>query len=264
MSLLPEQADAMRELQAVCHESQVDVVIIGAIALRVWLADDYRATEDVDAALALDLDEFPRVTERLEALGWRQDSRREHRWYSKRKARFDLLPVGERTRKAQEIFWPRGETRMRVIGYTYVFRDAVQRELAAGLWVRVAPIVVLALLKIVAYLDDPHSRHKDLQDLITLLRRHEEQGERRFDGDVLDAGVEYDEAGAYLLGRDLRALCAADARSEIEAIDRFLQRVCDPEFQVPVGVMPISAIAEGVAGRRCAREFAAFARGFWG
>ncbi len=97
-----------------------------------------------------------------------------------------------------------------------------------------------------------------------LLRRHEECGERRFDGDVLDAGVEYDEAGAYLLGRDLRALCIADVDGEDDAIDRFLQRVCDPEFQVPIGVLPIFAIAEGVAGRRCAREFGAFARGFRG
>lgn len=76
-----------------------------------------------------------------------------------------------------------------------MFRDAVECELAPGLTTRIVPLVVLALLKIVAYLDDPWTRQKDLQDLITFMRSYEQDGDRKFSEDVLYAGVEYEEAG---------------------------------------------------------------------
>ncbi len=69
--LLPEQVDALRSLERACRELEADVVVIGAIAYRAWVANDYRTTEDVDAAVALDMDEFSRLTERLVADGWR-------------------------------------------------------------------------------------------------------------------------------------------------------------------------------------------------
>jgi hypothetical protein len=52
--LLPEQAGALRQLQDVCRELGVDVVVVGAIGLRTWLRDEHRMTEDLDVAAALD------------------------------------------------------------------------------------------------------------------------------------------------------------------------------------------------------------------
>jgi predicted nucleotidyltransferase len=257
--LLPEQTRALRELRDCCQAIGTDMVVIGAMALRVWLPDMQRATEDIDAAVTLDLDQLPQLTEQLTAAGWRQDPRSEHRWYSRENARFDLLPIGEQARREKHLFWPRAETLMQAIGYDYVFRDAVEHEFAPDLEVRVAPLVVMALLKIAAYLDDPHARRKDLQDLVTLLRGYEEAGDRRFSDDVLNAGVEYDEAGAYLLGRDLKSLVATGAEADV--IERFIQRVCDADFQAPVALFPFIAVAEDGTSP-LAREFAAFARGF--
>jgi len=117
---------------------------------------------------------------------------------------------------------------MRVVGYEHVFRDAVRRELASGLEVKIVLPSVLALLKLISYLDSPHTRQKDLPDLVTLMIRDEEDGDRRFSGAVLDASVLYDEARAYLLGHDLRALCATE--DEVEVVERFLGHVCDPDF----------------------------------
>ncbi|MGH9160107.1 MAG: hypothetical protein ACRD2X_08995 [Vicinamibacteraceae bacterium] len=57
-----------------------------------------------------------------------------------------------------------------------------------------------------SYLDAPQTRQKDLGDVFTILRRYEESGERRFSDEMLDSGIQYDEAGAYLLGRDLKSL----------------------------------------------------------
>lgn len=80
---------------------------------------------------------------------------------------------------------------MRLVGYEHVFRDGVECELVPGLKTRIAPLVVLAPVKVVSYLDDPHTRQKDLQDFVTFMRKYEEHGDRRFSDDVLDAGVEY-------------------------------------------------------------------------
>jgi len=76
-----------------------NIVVIGAAAYRTWIADGFRATEDVDLVVALDLPDLPQLTGPLLGRGWRQDTRREHRWYSPREARIDLLPVGLQARR---------------------------------------------------------------------------------------------------------------------------------------------------------------------
>jgi predicted nucleotidyltransferase len=188
--LLPEQVDALRELRDVCDVLAIEIVVIGATALRVWIPDAQRLTEDVDVAVALDLDAFGPLTARLVNLGWHPDSRWEPRWHSQGHARVDLLPVGLRARAEKTIRWPRAETVMRVVGYDGVFRQAVLCTLAAGLHMRVAPVHVLALLKIVAYLNAPALRQKDLGDLLLLFDKYEDNGDRRFSDDVLDAGIQ--------------------------------------------------------------------------
>lgn len=260
-ALLPEQADALRDLQRVCGEHHVEIVLIGAIAYRFWLPDEHRMTEDVDAVLALDFDELPAVTDPLMAVGWRQDHHREHRWHAPGGARFDLLPVGPKARREQHIVWPQSGNRMTVVGFEHVVVDAVECELATGLWSKVAPLVVLALLKMVSYLDDPHVRRHDLQDLVMILRRYEETGDRRFSDEVLDSRVEYGEAGAYLLGLDVRRLCAT--QTEADLVERFSRKVGDPDFYIPIDVAGITGLdGPDIDQRSAQQQFAAFSRGF--
>lgn len=186
--LLPEQRRP-RELRDVCETLAIDLVVIGATALRVWIPDAQRLTEDVDVAVALDLDGFGPLTARLSDLGWNPDDRWEPRWHSRGHARVDLLPIGLRAREEKQIRWPRVETVMRVVGYDGVFRHAVRCELAADLDIRVAPLHVLALLKLIAYLDAPALRQKDVGDLLLILDKYEDNGDRRFSDDPFDAGI---------------------------------------------------------------------------
>ncbi|MPY86915.1 MAG: hypothetical protein GEU99_03240 [Luteitalea sp.] len=258
--LLPEQADALRALQRVCDELGIDVVVIGAIALRVWILHEYRVTEDIDVAVALDLDELQVLTVRLAFLGWRPDQRWEPRWHSPHGARVDLLPIGLRARQKRQVVWPRAETTMRVLGYEHVFQDATVHELEPGLRMRVPPLPVLALLKIVAYVDEPATRQKDLEDILVIIDTYEEDTERRFSDEVLDAGIQYDEAGAFLLGRDLQARCTS--AYEADVVRRFLGRVSDPDFQLPAHVARRRVSDEEGAESMLGRQLAALARGF--
>jgi predicted nucleotidyltransferase len=221
--LLPEQADAFRQIRDICGRLAVDVVVIGATAYRLWVDDQHRVTEDVDLVVALERVDLPRLTDPLVAGGWRQDPRREHGWIPPNGARIDLLPAGVQARRNGYFDWPRGETRMSLVGFDHVFRDAVERELAPGLVGKVVPLVVLTLLKIVSYLDQPAVRKKDLDDLAAIAEAYEQDGERRFSDAVLDGGVDYNEAGAYLLGRDLSRLCTE--HQERDAIERFLHAI---------------------------------------
>ena len=42
IELLPEQAEALRQLKRACQEADIDAVIIGATAYCVWIDDDRR------------------------------------------------------------------------------------------------------------------------------------------------------------------------------------------------------------------------------
>lgn len=229
IQLLPEQAEALSELQRACQEVGTQAVIIGAMAYRVWTRNQHRTTEDLDVAVALDLEELSNLTDRLQARGWRQDSRREHRWITHKGARIDLLPAGEEARRQKHITWPVAETTMSLVGFDDVFADAIEVEVAPGLRARVVPLPILVLLKMVSFLDDPAIREQDLQDIGSVMHLYESEGERRFSHEVFAASIDYDSAGAYLLGLDLARLSSES--DEILVVERFLALLCDEDSQ---------------------------------
>jgi len=221
MPLLPEQVESLRQLQELCRGFGADVVIIGAIAYRVWVDDPQRQTEDLDLAVALDFPEFEALTHALSDLGWRQDARREQRWHSPQGGRLDLLPAGERLRKQGWVEWPRSGMRMSLVGFASVFASSPERVIAPGLVAKVVGLPLFALLKIVAFLDDPHSRQKDVQDLVALMHWYAVDGDRRFRPEVYDAGIEYEHAGAFLLGQDVAGFCGVEEMALVESFVRW-------------------------------------------
>lgn len=258
--LLPEQADALREIQAICGPLAVDVVVIGAVAYRAWVRDEHRATDDVDVVVALDLPDLPQLTNPLLGRGWRQDQRREHRWFSPNGARVDLLPVGGQARRDRRIVWPLGESTMSLVGFDHVFNDAVEQDLAPGLKGKVVPLVVVALIKMVSYLDERWVRRKDLEDVAAIMNVYEEAGERRFSDGVIDAAVDYAEAGAYLLGRDLGRLCAEP--DERDAVERFLRVISEQDSDaVAIPGWPSHEV-QNLRAERFARQSGALVQGW--
>ncbi len=257
--LLPEQIEALAELQQTAKDLAVDVVLIGAAAYRAWVNDEYRMTEDLDLVVGADLPELPRLTQPLLECGWRKDRRWEQRWISRSGARVDLIPVGGQARREKRLTWPLGETTMNLVGVEHVFRDAVEHAMAPGLVVRVVPLVVLTLLKIVSYLEEPHVRRKDLSDLARILDVYEDAGDRRFSDAVLDAGVDHSEAGGYLLGCDLARLCADN--DERAVVQRFVD-LLSAEDDAASAADPLFRDAETGRGQRFGLEMVAFGRGW--
>jgi len=225
IDLSQSQIDDLHDIKHVCEELQGELVIIGAIAYQLHFPDDQRQTGDIDFAIALDQPDFTDLSARLSARRWRQAPDREHRWQSERGNLFDLIPAGRNLRESGQITWPNSRLTMSLMGFHHVFSAAVSTRLAPDLDLLVITPIVLMLLKLIAYMDDPQRRRKDLSDIRALLSKYEAGSDRIFT-DAVGEVSEYNLASAFLLGRDLRSLCTQE---ELARVREFIECVGDED-----------------------------------
>lgn len=258
--LTPNQIADLAAISGICAELKADLVMIGAMSLLVWMSDIHRFTRDVDLTVALDLDDFVRLTDRLTAAGWIRVPRMEPRWIAPHQTMIDLLPAGPKLRGAGSVQWPISQFNMSLAGFGHVFTHAVDLPLAHGTHIRVAPPAVTFLLKIIAYTEDPHRRAKDLGDMCLVLGRYEAESDRLFSDVVFAAELpDFSETNAFLLGLDLRGLATDDDASHIERfLAHFLSRD-EGEFDRDVLSAKIlrsqlRAFEIGFKGHRCSEQ----------
>jgi predicted nucleotidyltransferase len=215
-----EQSDALRQLAGLWSETRF--CLIGATALACQI-DLPRQTNDLDISVSVSLDELDAGLARLER--WRRNPRKQHEWRSPGGVKVDILPAGPSLLAAGAIIWPETGARMNLAGMRLALDTDNMFEVEPGLSIRLAPVPVLAVLKMISFLDRPAERERDLHDLAHILENHvAPDDERRFAPEVMDAGISYEHASAYLLGLDLRDLVSAGER---KAVDDFLARVRD-------------------------------------
>jgi len=77
--LTPDQIADLAGISQICEELGADLVVIGATSLLILMGDLGRFTRDVDLTVALDFDEFERLTMRLSL----HSSSRRRAWYSR-------------------------------------------------------------------------------------------------------------------------------------------------------------------------------------
>lgn len=258
LDLSQRQISDLQELKVLCDEIAADLVVIGAIAYQFHFPNELRHTADIDFAVALNLDEFAQLEQALLTRQWTRLPNLEHRWRSHYGTLLDLVPAGPKLRAAGEITWPESGFRMSLAGFEHVFVLAELHEVTAGLRLKVIPPVVLALLKIVAYVENPVRRAKDLDDIRGLLSRYEEQTDRLFSDAVLDADLsDIDLAPAYLLGVDLARMCTDE---ETRIIYRFLEVIEETRPGWPAFVRARRTVLDADAHARAQRD--AFTAGF--
>ena len=137
----------------------------------------------------------------------------------------DVPPAGPSLLAAGAIIWPSTGARMNLTGMRLALERAITFEVQPGLSIAVAPVAVIAVLKMISYMDRPAQRERDLHDLADILENHvPPDDERRFASEVLDAGVPHEHASAYLLGHDLRQLVNDTER---KGVGDFVARVRD-------------------------------------
>lgn len=178
------QAQALRQLAELWPDG---LCLIGASALACQI-DLPRHTGDLDISVSVSLDELAAGLGRLD--GWKRNPRKEHEWLSATGVKVDVLPAGPTLLAAGEIVWPATGVRMNLTGMRLALATANRIEIESGFSIRVAPVPVIAVLKMISYLDRPAERERDLHDLAHILDKHVAPGDdRRFAPAVLDAGV---------------------------------------------------------------------------
>ena len=144
----------------------------------------------------------------------------------------DLLPAGPGLRRKGSILWPASQFTLSLAGFYHVFASAVELDLTEKMRIRIAPPIVTVLLKMIAYMEDPYRRVKDLQDIRVVLGRYEADSDRLFSEEVLDADLpDFNVANAFLVGVDLRAVATKDDAECIRGfLERFLEQGEEGEF----------------------------------
>lgn len=196
-------------------------VLIGASALGCFLDMRWRGTADLDFTLAASLEEY--LDETL-ASGWRPDRWIKQRWYSPGGEIVDIMPAGPELLRKGEVQWPRTGHRMSLLGLRLAFERGVPVSVAPDLAIKIAPVPVLTVLKIVAYEDRPTERECDLADLAYIFTEYEP--EDRFTDDVIDLGMSYEEIGPFLLARKISEMVNEAERAHVE---RFLREASDED-----------------------------------
>jgi predicted nucleotidyltransferase len=137
----------------------------------------------------------------------------------------DFIPAGPALLASRRIVWPGTGFEMSLVGFQHVFTRCSPVEIAPGVLLQVASVPVIILLKMVAYLDRPFERADDLKDIAQVVPNYlAADDERRWTDEVFAAGVDFDGASAFVLGRDLHGLLDAE---EAATVRTFLARARD-------------------------------------
>jgi predicted nucleotidyltransferase len=214
------QCQALRQLAELWNDTRFCLIGASALACQIDLP---RQTNDLDISVSVSLDELAARLPRLD--GWRRNPTKEHEWLSSAGIKVDVLPAAPLLLAAGEVIWPNTGARMNLTGLRLALERGMAFEVEPGLSIPVAPVAVITVLKMISYLDRPAERERDLHDLAYIFEDYvSPDNERRFAPEVLDAGVEFEHASAYLLGHDLRQLVNGAERNGVEA---FVARVRD-------------------------------------
>lgn len=213
--LTATQLDALRDVRAEWPDASM--VLIGAQALGAHIDMRYRETDDLDLAIAITLVEFPAGLPGRP--GWSRDARMEQRFRGPAGQIVDVLPVGAALGHAEPtLAWPSGHV-MSLVGFDLAFTHAETVVLDdVPLLLPSAP--ALAFLKLRAWLDRPAEREKDLQDLAHLLATYVGDDDVRRWEEALPEALDFADVAAFLLGRDLGAICDAHHRPHVSAFLR--------------------------------------------
>ena len=219
----------LSEVQLAALESVQDVVapnrwaLIGASAIRCRMTMP-RPTTDVNFAVVASVEA---IRARLTEAGWARHPKKLQTWL-RAGATIDIVPT---TEEDLDIGVARLEDGfvMSVAGFDLAFTRTDLIQVREGLTVPVPRLPVLVLLKMIAWLDRPHERAKDLGDIVFMWDRAlPELDDRRWDPvhPVGAAMLEYDDQRAFFAGWELGQIAAPE---HLHWARRFLNALNDDE-----------------------------------
>lgn len=190
-----EQADALASLRDALSASRWALIGASAIKCRVPLP---RMTHDIDLAVAASGNTLETALTRS---GWGRDTRALQRWRRSSVLVDIVAATDDDIREGVSVLVDGFE--LTVIGFDLAYSEADDVAIRSDLSVPVARLHALLFLKMVAWLDRPAERGKDLEDIFFLLENAlPTDDDFRHDAShpVGAAGLEYDEHNAFYAG----------------------------------------------------------------
>lgn len=266
----------LRDFASVAGGLRIPWFLVGAGA-RILVCDGPagrtgRATSDWDLAVSVpDRAAFDRLREAMTAGGAfrrttpvRPDRAAHERFTHAAGERLDVIPFGGIEGSDRRVASADGGTSLAVKGFREAHADAVLVRVDDGFSILVARPRGLALLKSIAWLDRGAYDPTDLLDLDRMLATYADvlglEVTIETAGDALrDQRVAFEDAGAFLLGREVGRTFGASGSDPAAAV----AEVCEDPWSLAVGLLARSgsAFAGHEEREAISRRWAAFAEG---
>lgn len=233
-------ATGLKKLISYCEARGVRIALVGALAPEVLISGPIRGSmrfgnrETRDAGSLVELhswEEWKMFIEGLVALGFQRDKQEHKLRYGK--AEFDLVPYGAMVTDKQVLTWPSSQLEMNMIGSSDALNSAKMTEVLPDISLPVAQLWSIIGLKIAAYRDRRFPR--DLSDIVYIADEFERSDPQTRRYDVLGEanGLTFEQAGAYLLGSDIKAYGSVESVAHSK---EFLKSVED-EYSVIIATV---------------------------
>ncbi|MGB3562526.1 MAG: nucleotidyl transferase AbiEii/AbiGii toxin family protein [Thermoanaerobaculia bacterium] len=192
------------------------LTLVGASAIGCFMEMRWRQTYDLDVSVCLAIEEASEGLGKLS--GWKRHPSKEHEWTSPENVRIDVIPAAPKHLESGRLTWPESGVEMSLVGLRLAFENREPIAITPDVTVHVAPVPVVAVLKMAAYLDRPSERQRDLEDLAFILEDYlHSNAEERFSKDIFDLGLTYEQTSAYVLGQRVGAMLNQTERNLVFA-----------------------------------------------
>jgi predicted nucleotidyltransferase len=193
-------------------------LLIGALAIQCQVPMS-RFTADVDVVM---VSTGTSVADGLRAAGWAPDTHAAHRWRHQG-AMIDVIQVSDDDLLAGVV--ELDGAALSVVGFDLAFAEGDFIRVTPATEVLVPPLPVLVLLKMIAWLDRPYERGKDLGDIAHIWDNALGEDDRWAEPSPwLDADLDYDNQGAFFVGWKLGHVAGP---GHVHWAKRFLDNVRD-------------------------------------
>ena len=236
----PFFAKVFRQIDEVCQQFGVPAYLIGAQARNIHFSEKGvrppRGTKDIDFVIMLpDLKVYDAICGELENRGFKRVREPYRMIHKDSDTVVDLLPFGEVEEEGTVKFTDRN-TELSMLGMKEVMESAEEKQLDEMI-IKVPPLAGIFILKLIAYSDRP-DRKKDLDDIKDIFLNYFEINEDRIYAETKDEmdQISVDnfrrEAGAVLLGKDLKPILQRSAELEDRIVRMIMAEITQEEGSI--------------------------------
>jgi predicted nucleotidyltransferase len=212
--------DLLQILERVFHRFDVDFYVIGALAKDVWLSKEKiptRATKDVDLAVFIsNSDAYESIKSTLVAeYDFREVSTNAFALLTPYGYPIDLLPFGSVEIDDAVEIEGKGPAKVHVNGFKEIYQQGLTPVLTEeGITFKIASLVSIILLKLVAFDDRPERRTRDIKDIAVIMNHYFHiESDLIYDrhNDLFTGeDIELLNIAAFVIGRELKSILAVN------------------------------------------------------